>query len=65
MTTELVIRDSVSDQLLAVAWQEQNDPRRGELEMTTNFSNVQVFRLMSQDFADWVFDGLDEVRAAP
>lgn len=58
MTVELVIRDTVTDELLAVGWQRQNDPRRGELEMTINVSNEQAFRLMSQNWANWLLDQL-------
>ena len=65
MTTELVIRDSMSDKLLAVAWQEQRDPRQGDMEMTTNVSNAQAVRLMSRSFANWILGRLDEVRAEP
>lgn len=63
MTTELVIRDSVSDKLLAVAWQEQSDPRGGEMEMTLSVTNASAFRLMSQHFADWVLRQLDNVKS--
>lgn len=65
MTTELVIRDSVSDKLLAVAWQEQRDPREGDMEMTTNVSNTQAIRLMSRNFANWIVGRLDEARTEP
>ena len=65
MTTELVIRDSVSDKLLAVAWQEQTDPRETDIEWTTSFSNARSFRLMSQNFADWILGQLDELKAGP
>jgi hypothetical protein len=63
MTTELVIRDSVSDRLLAVAWQQQTDPRESDTEWTTSVSNALAFRLMSENFADWVVGYLDELRA--
>lgn len=65
MTTELVVRDSVSDKLLAVAWQNQSDPRQGDMEMTISVSNASAFRLMSQNFADFVLRHLDEARSAP
>ena len=65
MTTELVIRDSVSDKLLAVAWQQQTDPREQDMEMTTSVSNAYVFRLMSQNFASWILGRLDELKADP
>lgn len=65
MTTELVIRDSVSDKLLAVAWQEQSDPRASDMEWTTNFSNALAFRLMSENFATWILGHLDELGAGP
>jgi predicted DNA-binding transcriptional regulator AlpA len=65
MTTELVIRDSVSDKLLAVAWQQQSDPRESDMEMTTSISNSYIFRLMSQNFANWVLEQLDELSTAP
>ena len=64
MTTELVIRDSVSDQLLAVAWQHQLDAH-SDLDMTTSVSNAYAFRLMSEDFALWILRRLDELRAGP
>ena len=65
MTTELVIRDSVSDKLLAVAWQHQTDPRESDTEWSTSFSNAHAFRLMSENFADWILGRLDELRAGP
>ena len=65
MTTELVIRDSVSDKLLAVAWQEQTDPRQGDMEMTVSVSNASAFRLMSQNFARWIVGQLDDLGAGP
>ena len=63
MTTELVIRDSVSDQLLAVAWQNQSDPLQDDMDMTISVNNAQAFRLMSQNFADWVLRQLDKARS--
>ena len=63
MTVELVIRDAVSDELLAVAWQRQSDPRRGEMEMTINVNNEQAFRLMSQNWADWLVKQLDAAKS--
>lgn len=65
MTTELVIRDSVTDQLLAVAWQNQTDPRESDMDMAISVSNAQAFRLMSQDFARWILRRLDELGAGP
>ena len=65
MTTELVIRDSVSDKLLAVAWQQQHDRHEGDVEWTTSISNAYAFRLMSQDFATWIVRRLDDLRAEP
>ena len=65
MTTELVIRDSVSDKLLAVAWQEQHDPRESDMEMATSISNALAFRLMSENFATWTLDQLDDLGAGP
>ena len=63
MTVELVIRDAVTDELLAVAWQRQNDPRRGAMDMPVNVSNEQAFRLMSQNFARWLLKQLDEAKS--
>ena len=65
MTTELVIRDSVSDKLLAVAWQQQTDPRESDTEWTMSVSNAYAFRLMSQNFATWILGLLDELKAEP
>lgn len=65
MTTELVIRDSVSDQLLAVAWQQQTDPRESDMEMNVSISNAYAFRLMSENFADWILGRLNELKAGP
>ncbi len=62
MTVELVIRDAVTDELLAVAWQRQNDPRRGEMELTINVNNEQAFRLMSQNWANWLVKQLDAAK---
>lgn len=63
MTVELVIRDSVSDKLLAVAWQEQSDPREGDMEMTLSVSNSMAFRLMSQNWSNWLLKQLDKARS--
>ena len=63
MTTELVIRDAMSDRLLAVGWQDQSDPRQGDMEMTISVSNASAFRLMSQNFADWVLRQLEKARS--
>ena len=63
MTVELVVRDSVSDKLLAVAWQQQSDPRGGDMEMTISVSNASAFRLMSQNWADWLLKQLDKARS--
>lgn len=65
MTTELVIRDAVSGKLLAIAWQQQSDPRQGYMEMTISVSNASAFRLMSQNFANWILGRLNDVRAGP
>ena len=65
MTTELVIRDSVSDRLLAVAWQHQTDPRESDMDMAMSVSNAQAFRLMSENFATWILGHLDELGAGP
>ena len=63
MTVELVIRDSVTDKLLAVAWQRQSDPSAGDIAMTTTVSNAQVFRLMSQNWANWLLAQLDKAKS--
>lgn len=63
MTIELVIRDSVSDKLLAVAWQRQSDPRGGDMEMTISVSNATAFRLMSKSWASWLLKRLDEAKS--
>ena len=60
MTIEMVIRDSVTDKLLAVAWQEQSDPRGGDLDSTISVSNAVAFRSMSQIWANWLLKQLDE-----
>ena len=65
MTTELVIRDSVSDKLLVVAWQQQTDPRESDTEWTMSVSNAYAFRLMSQNFAGWIVGLLDDLKAEP
>ncbi len=65
MTTELVIRDSVTDKLLAVAWQKQSDPRESDMEMNISVSNAHAFRLMSENFANWILGHLDELGAGP
>ena len=62
MTTELVIRDAVSDKLLAVAWQHQLDAQ-SDMEMTTSVSNAYAFRLMSESFAVWILQRLDDLKA--
>lgn len=63
MTVEMVIRDSVTDKLLAVAWQEQSDPRGGDLDKTISVSNAVAFRTMSQSFTNWLLEQLDEAGA--
>jgi len=60
MTIEVVIRDSVSDELLAVAWQDQSDPQEGYMEMTNVVNNTVAFRLMMQRWTDWVLKQLDK-----
>jgi hypothetical protein len=63
MTIELVIRDSVSDKLLAVAWQRQSDPYVDDMDNTANFSNALAFRTMSKTWADWLLKQLDKARS--
>lgn len=62
LTIELVIRDSVTDEILGVAWQHQSDPQEGHMEMTTTVNNTVAFRLMMQRWASWQFDQLDKAR---
>ena len=63
MTIELVIRDSVSDELLAVAWQKQSDPQEGYMEMTNVVNNTVAFRLMMQRWTDWLLKQLEKAGA--
>ena len=63
MTVEVVIRDSESDKLLAVASQQQSDPRQGDMERTLSVSNAHAFRLMSKSWASWLVDQLDQARS--
>ena len=60
LTFELVIRDSETDELLAVAWQHQSDPQEGYLEMTNTVNNTVAFRLMMQLWADWLIEQLEK-----
>ena len=60
MTIEMVVRDSVSDELLAVAWQKQSDPQEGYMEITNTVNNTVAFRLMMQNWADWFLGQLDK-----
>ena len=60
MTIEVVIRDSVSDELLAVAWQDQSDPQEGYMEMTNVVNNTVAFRLMMQRWTDWLLKQLEK-----
>ena len=62
MTIEVVIRDSVTDKLLAVAWQDQSDPQEGYMEMTNTVNNTVTFRLMMQRWNDWLFAQLNKAR---
>lgn len=62
MTIEMVISDSVSDKVLAVAWQEQSDPLGGDLDYAMSVSNSHSFRLMIRSWADWLVAHLEEVR---
>jgi len=62
MTIEVVIRDSVTDKLLAVAWQDQSDPQEGYMEMTNTVNNTVTFRLMMQRWNDWLFAQLEKAR---
>jgi len=62
MTIELVIRDSTSDKLLAVGWQNQSDAHEGEMDMTISVSNAVAFRSMSQRWANWVLKQLEEAK---
>lgn len=63
MTVEVVIRDSASEKLLAVASQQQSDPRQGDMERTLSVNNAHAFRVMSRNWASWLVDQLDEARA--
>lgn len=63
MTIEIVIRDSVSDEILAVAWQDQSDPQEGYMEMTNVVNNTMAFRLMMQRWTDWVLKQLEKAGA--
>lgn len=63
MTVELVIRDSVSEKVLAVAWQQQSDPREGDMESTLSVSNSHAFRVMSRSWANWLVNQLDKARS--
>lgn len=63
MTLEIVIRDSVSNEVLAVAWQDQSDPDEGYLEMTNTVNNTVAFRLMMQRWTDWLLKQLDKAGA--
>lgn len=63
MTVEVVIHDSVNNELLAVAWQQQSDPRQGDMERTLSVSNAHAFRLMSRNWSSWLVGQLDEARA--
>ena len=63
MTIELVIRDSVSDKLLAVAWQNQSDPYADDMDRTANFSNALAFRTMSKTWADWLLKQLEKTKS--
>lgn len=60
MTVELVIRDSVSDEVVAVAWRRQSDPHWADVDTTSNASNSVVFRLMAEDWSRWLLKQLDE-----
>jgi hypothetical protein len=64
MTIELVIRDAVTDKVLAVAWQKQSDPREGDMEMTLSVSNALAFKLMSKSWTNWLLGQLDKARSA-
>ncbi len=63
MTIEVVIRDSESDKLLAVAWQDQSDPQEGYMDMTNTVNNTVTFRLMMQRWNDWLFAQLKKAGA--
>lgn len=63
MTLEVVIRDSVSNELMGVAWQYQDDPQEGYMEMTNVVNNTVAFRLMMQRWADWLFKQIDKAGA--
>jgi len=60
MTIEVVIRDSISGKLLAVAWQDQSDPQEGYMETTNTVNNTVAFRLMMQSWANWLLAELDK-----
>ena len=62
MTVELVIRDSVSKQVLGVAWQRQSDPLEGEMDQAANFSNSVAFRQMSNSWTRWLLEQLEKAR---
>ena len=58
MRLELDIRDSVSGELLASAWQYQEDPYKGYMEEATSPSNRRAARLMLLRWLDWLRDHL-------
>ena len=63
MTFEVVIRDSVSDELLAVAWQHYADPQEGYMEMTNTLNNTVAFRQMMQLWGNWLLKQLEKAGA--
>ena len=64
MTVELVIRDAVTDEVLAVAWRRQSDPRSDNMSTTMNASNSVVFRLMAEDWSRWLMKQFNKARSS-
>ena len=62
MKIELEIFDPTSGKLLLTSWRDLDDPQDGVLELADSAGNQRAFYLMMRRWADWLFDGLDDVR---
>lgn len=64
MTLKLYLYDSVTGDLLAVASERKEAPRRGYMQWANSVSNTAEFRLMLQGWARDLREGLESARAS-
>ena len=63
MTLKLYLYDSVTGDLLAVATEHKEAPRRGYMQWANSVSNTAEFRMMLEGWARDLREGLEEARS--